>query len=278
MAFNPGQATLAPSRTPRPDVASEDMLPVPADQNESNSSSSSNSPAPADNEESDFFLGNNDSQSSLGIINLQDVVIDDYCWPPINRLPNEIFLYIFSKLSSTTDVYHCLLVNRRWARNAVDMLWHRPACTNWTKHTRICQALELENAYFPYRDFVKRLNLASLADGINDGSILPLAACTRVERLTLTNCRQITDHGLKALIENSSSLLAIDISNDRNITEESINAMAEHCKRLQGLNISGCEQISNESMINLAQSCRYIKRVRPLHACSLVVDSPTNNR
>lgn len=248
----------------RPGGASaEGALSVPEDQNDSHSSSSSNSPAPADNEESDFFLGNNDSQSSLGVINLQDMNVDDQCLPPINRLPNEIFLAIFSKLSSTNDIYHCLLVSRRWARNAVDLLWHRPACTNWAKHSSICQTLGMPNPYFPYHDFIKRLNLASLADDVNDGSIMPLSVCTRVERLTLTNCKQITDRGLIALVENSNSLLAIDISNDRNITEQSILAMSEHCKRLQGLNISGCEHISNDSMIALAQNCKYIKRVSP---------------
>ena len=231
------------------------------DQDDSRSSSSTTSPAPADNEESDFFLGANDSQSSLGVPNFQDMQVDDTCWPPVNRLPNEIIISVFAKLSASSDLYHCMLVSKRWARNAVDLLWHRPACTNWRNHSSICQTLGLERPFFSYRDFIKRLNLAALADKVNDGSVLPLAVCSRVERLTLTNCRGLTDSGLIALVENSASLLALDISNDKNITEQSINAIAEHCKRLQGLNISGCEHISNESMSALAQNCKYIKRV-----------------
>ncbi|EGR44724.1 uncharacterized protein TRIREDRAFT_27384, partial [Trichoderma reesei QM6a] len=236
-------------------------------------SSSTNSPAPADNEESDFFLGANDSQSSLGVPNFSDMqVVDDACWPPVNRLPNEILIGVFSKLSSTADLYHCMLVSKRWARNAVDLLWHRPACSNWKNHHSICQTLGLEHPYFQYRDFIKRLNLAALADKVNDGSVMPLAVCSRVERLTLTNCRGLTDTGLIALVENSSSLLALDISNDKHITERSINAIAKHCKRLQGLNISGCENISNESMLTLAQNCRYIKRLK-LNECIQLRDN-----
>lgn len=231
------------------------------EQDDSRSSSSTNSPVPADNEESDFFLGANDSQSSLGVHNFQDMAVDDTCWPPVNRLPNEILIGIFAKLSASSDIYHCLLVSKRWARNAVDLLWHRPACTNWRNHGSICQTLGLERPFFSYRDFIKRLNLAAIADRVNDGSVMPLAMCSRVERLTLTNCKGLTDSGLIALVENSASLLALDISNDRNITEQSINAIAEHCRRLQGLNISGCDNISNESMVGLAQSCKYIKRV-----------------
>ena len=238
--------------------------PVVDDQDDSHSSSSTNSPAPPDNEESDFFLNNNDSESSVGVPNFQDMGVDDACWPPVNRLPNEILMSVFSKLSAPADLHSSMLVSRRWARNAVDMLWHRPACTNWKNHRKICRTLALERPFFEYRDFIRRLNLANLADDVSDGSVAPLAVCTRIERLTLTNCRNLTDSGLVSLVEGSSSLLALDISNDKNITEKSVNAMAENCKRLQGLNISGCENISNESLITLAQSCRFIKRV-----CSL---------
>ncbi|KAH7152755.1 hypothetical protein EDB81DRAFT_931086 [Dactylonectria macrodidyma] len=241
------------------------------EQDDSRSSSSTNSPAPADNEESDFFLGANDSQSSLGVPNFQDMQVGDMCWPPVNRLPNEILISVFSKLSSTSDLYHCMLVSKRWARNTVDLLWHRPACTDWKKHSSICQTLGLPQPFFSYRDFIKRLNLAALADKVNDGSVMPLSVCTRVERLTLTNCRGLTDSGLIALVENSNSLLALDISNDKHITEQSINAIAEHCKRLQGLNISGCENISNESMITLAHSCKFIKRLK-LNECAQLRD------
>lgn len=244
--------------------ADQDTAPQAA-QRDSRSSSSSGSPAPADNEESDFFLGANDSQSSLGVPNLQDMHVhdDEEHMLPVNRLPNEILIAIFVKLSSASDILHVMLTCKRWARNAVDILWHRPACTTWAKHKSICQTLGFETPYFHYRDFIKRLNLASLAEKVNDGSVMPLSVCSRVERLTLTGCKGLTDSGLIALVQNNSHLLALDISLDHQITEASINAIAEHCRRLQGLNVSNCTKISNESLINLAHSCRYIKRVSP---------------
>ncbi|KAH7311534.1 hypothetical protein B0I35DRAFT_438272 [Stachybotrys elegans] len=244
----------------------------PDDPEDSRTSSSTNSPAPADNEESDFFLAANDSQSSLGVSNFQDMqVVDDVCWPPVNRLPNEILISIFAKLSASSDLYHCMLVSKRWARNTVDLLWHRPACSNWKNHSAICRTLTVERPFFNYRDFIKRLNLASIAEEVNDGSIQALSVCTRIERLTLTKCRGLTDSGLISLVENSASLLALDVSEDKNITERSILAIAEHCKRLQGLNISGCENVSNESMITLAQNCKYVKRLK-LNDCSQLRD------
>ncbi|TQV91550.1 ubiquitin ligase complex F-box protein GRR1 [Cordyceps javanica] len=242
-----------------------------SDQDDSRSSSS-DSPAPADNEESDFFLGANDSQSSIGVVNFQDMHVEDRCWPPISRLPNEILIAIFAKLGTPSDLRNCMLVSKRWTRNAVDLLWHRPACTSWKSHQNICQTLESPKPFFNYRDFIKRLNLAALADRISDGSVTSLYVCTRIERLTLTNCRGLTDAGIIGLVENNTNLLALDVSNDKNITDQSIYTIAEHCKRLQGLNISGCDNVSNESMEVLAKSCKYIKRLK-LNDCTQIRDA-----
>ena len=225
-------------------------------------SSSSNSPTRDNCEESDFYAGNNDSQSSIGVPTFQDMAVsEEIKQPPANRLPAEVLIHIFSKLSNPSDLLNCMGVCKRWARNSVDLLWHRPACTTWVKHGSICKTLSIKDPYFAYRDFIKRLNLAALADRVNDGSVAPLAVCTRVERLTLTNCEGLTDSGLIGLIEGSNHLLALDISGDLQITEESMLILAEHCRRLQGLNISTCTKISNESMIKVAENCRYIKRV-----------------
>ncbi|KAM3438246.1 hypothetical protein NHJ13734_004261 [Beauveria thailandica] len=244
---------------------------VSSDQEDSRSSSS-DSPVPADNEESDFFLGANDSQSSIGVVNFQDMHVEDRCWPPVNRVPNEILIGIFAKLGTPADLFSCLLVSKRWTRNAVDLLWHRPACTSWKSHQTICQTLEAPKPFFNYRDFIKRLNLAALAERISDGSVTPLYVCTRIERLTLTNCRGLTDAGIIGLVENNTNLLALDVSNDRNITHQSIYTIAEHCKRLQGLNISGCDGVSNDSLEVLAKSCKYIKRLK-LNDCTQIRDN-----
>ncbi|CAK7563642.1 MAG: SCF ubiquitin ligase complex subunit [Sporothrix epigloea] len=242
---------------------------------ESRSSSSTNSPLPNENEESDFFLGPNDSESSLGASNSQDMRANndtsDKCISPIDRLPNEILISIFAKLVSSADLARCMLTCKRWARNSVGILWHRPTCSNWTRHKAICQTLALPNQSFHYKDFIKRLNLASIADKVNDGSVLPLAICNRIERLTLTNCKHLTDSGLIPLVQDSTHLLALDISGDAHITEATLFALAEHCGRLQGLNVSQCTRISNEGMIRLAESCKYIKRIK-LNDCSQLTD------
>lgn len=238
--------------------------PDPEDQQDSRSTSSASSPLPAEYEESDFYANGNDSQSSLGVPNLQDMQVNDQydCLPPVQRLPNEILICIFSKLSASRDLLSVMLTCKRWSKNSVDLLWHRPACTSWDKYERVCTTLSLPQPYYYYADFVKRLNLAQLAKQVSDGSVQPLSSCNRVERLTLTGCTKLADTGLIALVKNSSHLMALDISGDTEVTEESIKVIAEHCKRLQGLNISNCVKISSESLVLLAESCKYLKRVR----------------
>jgi F-box and leucine-rich repeat protein GRR1 len=173
----------------------------------------------------------------------------------------------YPRFNSPQDLLNCMCVNRSWARNAVQKLWHRPGCTSWDKHRAICRTLGEESPLFNYKDFIKRLNLANLSERVNDGSVVALSVCTQVERLTLTNCEGLTDQGLIGLVTDSRNLLALDISGDVQITEISINVLAEHCKKLQGLNITNCVRISNDAMIKVAQSCRFIKRAsQPSHS------------
>ncbi|KAI1437416.1 RNI-like protein [Xylaria sp. CBS 124048] len=260
-------------------TASNHRLPVPAaaeESRDSRSSSSTSSPAPVDNEESDFFPANNDYLSNLGVVtNLQGMqVTDPECLPKVAALPSEILISIFSRINDPAQLLNCMLTCKRWARNVVEILWHRPSCTTWKKHASICNTLGLENPFFSYTYFIRRLNLAApeIARELSDGSILPLAVCSRVERLTLTNCQGLTDGGLTPILRSSHHLLALDISGDNNITEASILAIAENCHKLQGLNISGCRQISNESLVQLAHSCRFIKRLK-LNDCNQLNDT-----
>ncbi|KAI0145103.1 RNI-like protein [Xylariaceae sp. FL1272] len=247
-----------------------------ADDRDSRSSSSTNSPIPIENEESDFYAAANDSQSSIGVgiePGLQDMQVNDQqCLPIVHTLPSEILISIFARINEPHHLRNCMLTCKRWARNVVEILWHRPLCSSWDRHAAICRTLASDRPFFTYADFVKRLNLASLAAEVNDGSVIPLSVLTRVERLTLTNCADMTDLGLQPLVQNSPHLLALDISGDRNITEVSINTIADHCRKLQGLNVSGCKQISNDSLVRLGENCRYIKRLK-LNECTDLNDA-----
>jgi len=231
-------------------------------------SSSSSSPERElyDDCDSIIMSNMNDSQSSLGV-SLEEMDLDSVQYEqqrrvsPISRLPAELLITIFSKLTSPADVKTCMLVCRFWARNSVDLLWHRPSTSCWRNLLNVVQTVRKRNGFFAYHDLIKRLNLSALGDQISDGTLLPIAGCKRIERLTLTNCNRLSDHSVSELIKENRSLLAIDVSGLDGITDKSLMMVAEYCFRLQGLNITDCKKITDHSLVKVAEKCRRVKRV-----------------
>lgn len=211
----------------------------------------------------------NDSQSSLGV-SLEEMELDsaDYEYicrvSPISRLPAELLIAVFSRLSSASDLRHCMLVSKSWARNSVDLLWHRPATHSWQNLHSIITTARKRHGFFRYNELIKRLNLAGLTDQISDGTVHPLSGCKRIERLTLTGCSRLTDLSVANLIDGNRNLLAIDISGLNGITDKTLHAVAGSCFKLQGLNIAKCNRLTDDSLVAVARSCRRVKRVSDL--------------
>lgn len=233
-------------------------------------SSSSTSPERAADDDTDFFTHQaNDSQSSIGAGNPRDSQIQSdqgTILPPVAYLPPEILIAIFSKLSSPRDLLSCLLVCRIWAVNCVGLLWHRPCCNNWDNLKKITAAVGEEDSFFFYSGLIKRLNLSALTEEVSDGTVVPFSQCNRIERLTLTNCRKLTDNGVSDLVNGSRHLQALDVSELRSLTDHTLLKVAENCNRLQGLNITACTKVTDDSLIVVSQQCRLLKRVCTHHA------------
>ncbi|EEP77197.1 conserved hypothetical protein [Uncinocarpus reesii 1704] len=228
-------------------------------------SSSSTSPERPVDDDTDFFIQANDSQSSVGVGTLRDFQVDaeqGATLPPIYRLPPELLIAIFAKLNSPTDMLNCMKVSQRWAAHCVAILWHRPSCNTWENLKRVAGAISTPESYFPYYELVKRLNLSSLSSKVNDGTIISFAQCKRIERLTLTNCSALTDAGVSDLVNGNGHLQALDVTELRNLTDHTLHIVARSCPRLQGLNITGCTKITDDSLVALAENCRQIKRLK----------------
>lgn len=245
--------------------------PRPAEMEASTTASSSDSSPErtAYEDDTDFFTaGRNDSQSSLGQLSLRDMNMSpsdeierERRVSPVSRLPPELLLAVFAKLSSSVDLRSCMLVSKHWARNSAEMLWHRPLCNTWANLTIVTKSILEQDGYFPYNMLVRRLNLSNLAEEVNDGSVQPFRYCKRIERLTLTGCKKLTDSGVTSLIDGSKALLALDVTGLSAITDHTLKAVSENCGRLQGLNITDCSKVTDESMVAVAQNCHSLKRV-----------------
>ncbi|KAK5173748.1 SCF ubiquitin ligase complex subunit [Saxophila tyrrhenica] len=237
----------------------------------SNSSSSSTSPERgADDDNDSFMLQANDSQSSLGM-DMSPDMSDEYARreyeercrvSPVHRLPAELLISIFSRLTANSDLQSCLLVSKEWARNSVGLLWHRPAMSRWESIHNVVQSIRKADKFFAYQDLVKRLNMSTLANSVSDGTLVGMTACKRVERLTLTNCTKLTDLALQPLVDGNRSLLALDVTGLDQLTDRTMMTVADHCLRLQGLNVTGCKKLTDASIAAVAKNCRHLKRLK----------------
>lgn len=227
--------------------------------------SGSTSPERAADDDTDFFMAQaNDSQSSIGVATFRDSHpqnVRSLPLPPIGRLPPEILIAIFSRLAAPSDMLSCMLVCRGWAANSVGILWHRPSCNNLKNLRSVTTSLENPESLFNYADLIKRLNLSALSDHISDGKVVCFNQCKRIERLTLTGCRQLTDKGVSDLVEGNHHLQALDVSEVKQLTDQTLDTVSRNCPRLQGLNITNCELITDEALFAVSQKCRQIKRV-----------------
>ena len=234
----------------------------------SESDSSSSTERPNDDDTDFFMLQANDSQSSLGVATYRDssMVTDSdleevHRISPISKLPPELLISVFTRLNSTSDLRNCMLVSHHWAAHAVGILWHRPSCNSITHLKTVAQSLAAKDAFYPYPDLVRRLNLSALKDKVNDGTVQPFASCKRIERLTLTSCSNLTDSGVAALIEGNRHLQALDVTELESLTDHTFKIVASTCSRLQGLNVTNCEKITDDSLIPVSENCRQLKRV-----------------
>ena len=242
----------------------------------SSDSSSCSSPERVLEDDYDIMEHTNESESSLSV-SLEDMDLDSADFErrcrdsPISRLPAELVIAIFSKLGSPADLQNCMLVSKSWARNSVDLLWYRPSTDRWKKLINVIQTATKRDGFFLYHDLIKRLNLGQLKYEVSDGVLMSLAACKRIERLTLPGCVKLTDLSVREMIDGNRSLMAIDVSDLECLTDITMNTIAKNCYRLQGLNVSNCKGITDESLVAVAKNCRRIKRVRT-HTHHLPVD------
>ena len=189
-----------------------------------------------------------------------------------SNLPHEILLQIFKHLVLyPPDLLSCLLVCKSWCLNGVELLWHRPALFKISSLFKLVGVIRKPEQLFPYADFVRRLNFTLLANQLEDQLFLMMSACTRLERLTLAGCSNITDATLVKVFQNTPQLVAIDLTEVADISDATLFTLASNCPKAQGINLTGCKKISSNGVAELARRCKLLRRVK-LYGCDNVED------
>ncbi|CUA69166.1 SCF E3 ubiquitin ligase complex F-box protein grrA [Rhizoctonia solani] len=179
-----------------------------------------------------------------------------------NSLPPEVLIHIFRLIPLLKDLYACVLVSRTWCACAVELLWHKPMITKLTSLLKLLNAFGRDDLTFRYASFVRRLNFMSFGSELSDHLISRIADCTRLERLTLVSCVNLTDGSLEGILSKMPNLVALDLTGVGSVTDRSITAVSRIASRLQGINLGGCKLITDEGITQLARNCTLLRRVK----------------
>ncbi|KAL5487546.1 GRR1 [Sanghuangporus weigelae] len=181
---------------------------------------------------------------------------------PALYLPPEILIHILRLVHSVRDLYSALLVSRAWCECAVELLWHRPNFSDFSRFIQMLQVIGSEERMFDYSRFIRRLNFLYLSRDLTDSLFVRLAKCSKLERLTLVNCVELSDEALLRVLPQCTSLVAIDLTNITSCTDRPIIALAQSATKLQGLNLGGCKNITDEGVLAVAKHCPLLRRIK----------------
>jgi F-box and leucine-rich repeat protein GRR1 len=181
---------------------------------------------------------------------------------PITQLPTEILIHVLRHLHSTRDLYNCMLVSRSWCECSVELLWHKPSFTTTSTLVKMMRVIGSEEPAFTYARFIRRLNFLYLGPELTDALFSRVAQCVRLERLTLVNCKSISDEMLARVLPWFPNLVAIDLTGVSETNDKAIIALASSSKRLQGINLGGCKRVTDRGVLALAGNCALLRRVK----------------
>ncbi|GAA5873321.1 hypothetical protein JCM16303_001091 [Sporobolomyces ruberrimus] len=190
---------------------------------------------------------------------------------PASSLPHEILLHIL-RLLPPTALAPALRVCKAWCQCGVELLWHKPMFASLPALYKMLEIVANPSTQtFPYPKFVKRINFSNLTEEMNDNLLVRFMPCTRIERLTLTGCKNLTSESMVPLLRETTRLVALDLSEVEEVDDEVVGTLAEFCPRLQGLNLTGCHKVTTKGMEKLARGCPALRRIK-LRKCDLVMD------
>lgn len=186
-------------------------------------------------------------------------------------MPSELIVHILKYLTHPTDLSSSALTCKSWSLHALELLWYKPNFVQASAWVTFCNVLsETRPTLFPYTHYIRRINLSLLASEVKDCHLTALSVCERLERVTLTNCSNLTDKGIMDFLGTKprKHLVSVDLSDVTSVTDASIKRIAETCPHLQGLNLSMCKEglepfvgVTDSSVIMLAQRCTGLRRV-----------------
>jgi F-box and leucine-rich repeat protein 2/20 len=99
--------------------------------------------------------------------------------------------------------------------------------------------------------------------------LIPLGiGCRELLTVDLDECSNVTDAGVRAMVQNCSLLQSISLQKCGGITDATLSTIGLGCCRLQKIHISNCIQITDIGVCSLARGCPLLRSIT-LDGCRL---------
>ncbi|XP_031235944.1 dynein regulatory complex subunit 6 [Mastomys coucha] len=104
----------------------------------------------------------------------------------------------------------------------------------------------------------------------NEGMSI-LSRHRKLREISLSECVNITDFGIRAYCKTSLDLEHLDVSYCSQLTDDIIKTIAIFCTRITSLNIAGCPKITDSGMEILSARCHYL-HILDISGCIRLTD------
>lgn len=94
--------------------------------------------------------------------------------------------------------------------------------------------------------------------------------CTKLERLTMDQCRPLTCASLFSVAQNCPNLQSISVEYNSNFQDAGVCELVQRCQLLEKLHLNSCG-ITSETALYISQYCRNLT-VLDLRCCSSLAD------
>ncbi|KAI9934257.1 SCF ubiquitin ligase complex subunit [Aspergillus wentii] len=237
-------------------------------------SSSSTSPERAADDDTDFFMAQaNDSQSSIGVANFRDLNVHNtrnVVLPPIGRLPPEILIAIFAKLSSPVDMLSCMLLTDKGVSDLVEGNRHLQALDVSDLRSLTDHTLYTVSKNCPR---LQGLNITGCVKVTDDSLIFVSENCRQIKRLKLNGVSSVTDRSIISFAANCSAILEIDLHDCKLVTSPSVTSLINTLRNLRELRLAHCVEIDDSAFLNLPERLTFDSlRILDLTACENIKD------
>ncbi|SAM03648.1 hypothetical protein [Absidia glauca] len=181
-----------------------------------------------------------------------------------NYLSLDVIQLILTQITSKTDLYQCIFINKLFYKATIPRLWHSlgvPAkqrsriisTTRGDTTTRVLKCLQLARNDsclnpIPLGHHIRHLTISSSFKVKSVVSLLQLAPM--VEHLHLSTT--MTDTDMKRIVVYLTRLQTLVLAADR-ITDKTMDALAAHCPRLTHLDLSSCLRLTCNTFLALAK-------------------------